>query len=128
MRPGCGQQWLGGAEGSCWLAGQGRTGRGRARENRVTWAARPGVIEQRQAGMVEEAEVGRLLGASGPSARSPRWLPSHGGSQQLPKGMFLLSHSRSSLESLLRPALPTKHGSNSLGRKVSLLKARQEFN
>lgn len=63
VRPGCGQQWVGGAEGSCWLAGQARTGRGRTQENRVTWAARPGIIEQGQAGMVEEAEVGRIQGA-----------------------------------------------------------------
>lgn len=63
VRPGCGQQRVGGAEGSCWLAGQARTGQGRARENRVTWAARPGIIELGQAGMVEETEAGRLLGA-----------------------------------------------------------------
>ena len=36
--------------------------------------------------------------------------------------------SRSSPGSLLRPAFLTKLGSNSLGQKISLLKARQEFN
>lgn len=124
VRPGCGQRWVGGAEGCCWLAGQGRTGQGRALESRVTRSTRPGIIERGQARMVE-AEVGRLLGAEG----RPRGLPLHSHAQQLPENTSSSpSPSRSSLESLLRPAFPTKHGSNSLGRKVSLQKARQEFN
>lgn len=44
------------------------------------------------------------------------------------EAMFFLPPSKSSPESLLRPVLLTKHGSNSLGQRMSLLKARQEFN
>lgn len=113
-----------------WLgrAGQGRAG---ALESRVTRSTRPGIIEQGQARMVE-AEVERLLGAPGSLALSKG---GQGGSlcTAMPSSFQKARSSspsprRSSLESLLRPAFPTKHGSNSLGRKVSLQKARQEFN
>lgn len=70
---------------------------------------------------------GGLAEAGGPPASRPSgslW-PLLGSFQE---AMFSLPPRRSSPGSLLRPALLTKHRSNSLGQKMSLLKARQEFN
>lgn len=109
-------------------ARQDRAGRGRALESRVTRSARPGITEQGQARLVE-AEVGRLLGAYVPLSQGGQ-----GGSlwaampSRFQKACSLPRTADHLWRSLLRPAFPTKHGSNSLGQKVSLLKARQEFN